>query len=145
MRVKGLVHRRSRQVVHGGIDDAEVLLLAGLEVQHLGHADARIADQRAARFDHELAVAEAARVELARTACCHSASAAGGCVAVVVDAQAAAEVDVVQRNAGRLDRLHQVEDAVHARRGRAPSSVICEPMWQSMPTTFRPGSEAACR
>ena len=34
-------------------------------------------------------------------------------VAVVVDAQAAAEVDVLQRDAGRLDRLDQVEHAVH--------------------------------
>ena len=42
----------------------------------------------------------------------HSASAPGGVVAVVVDAQAAAEVDVAKRMPARLDRLDQVEHAV---------------------------------
>jgi hypothetical protein len=37
----------------------------------------------------------------------------GRCVAVVVDAQAAAEVDVVDGDACSLDRLHQVQHAVH--------------------------------
>ena len=43
--VVGLVHGRAWQVVHGGVDDAKVFLFAGLQVQHLGQADAGIAHQ----------------------------------------------------------------------------------------------------
>src|SRR4030095_12207838 len=108
--VEGLVHRRPRQVVHGRIDNAEVLFLAWLGVEHLGHAGAGIADQRASRFDDEPALSEAAGIE-ARQQLFPKRIRGGRRVAVVVDAQTTAEVEMVQRDAGLLDRLDQVQDA----------------------------------
>ena len=53
----GLVERWAGQVVHGGINNAKAFVTAGLEVEHLGEADPGIADQRAARLDHQVALA----------------------------------------------------------------------------------------
>ena len=107
----GLIHRRTRQIVHRGIDDAEVFLLAGLEVLHLGHADPGIAHQRAARFQHEGAVSMAPLVESLQQpgpqCVCRR-----WCVTLVVDPQAAAKVDVLQGDARLFDGLHQVEHTV---------------------------------
>ena len=110
-RVECLVHRRARQVVHGGIDDAEVLCFAGFEVQHLRHAQAGVADQRASRLDDELALAKTACVDFGQQLCPQRVG-GGRRVAVVVDAQAAAKVDVVDGNAGRFNAFDQVEHAV---------------------------------
>ena len=44
--VPGVVERRAHEVVHGGIDDGEVLFLAVLEVFDPGQQQAGIADQR---------------------------------------------------------------------------------------------------
>jgi hypothetical protein len=60
-------------------------------VRHTG-----VAHQRAAGFDHDLAVPKPRASSLA-SSLGHKASAAGRRVAVVVDAQAAAEVDVADR------------------------------------------------
>ena len=44
-RVKSLVHGRAGQIVHGGVDDTKILLLAGFDIQHLGQAHACVAHQ----------------------------------------------------------------------------------------------------
>ena len=43
--VKSLVHRRPGQVVHGGVDDAKILLLAGFDVEHFCQAKAGVTYQ----------------------------------------------------------------------------------------------------
>jgi hypothetical protein len=60
-------------------------------------------------------------------------------VAVVIDAQSATEIDVLDRDAGGFDGIHKVQHAIHGVEVGRSSSVICEPIWQSMPTTRRPG------
>ena len=50
--MKSLVHGRTGQVVHGRVNDAKILLLAGLEVKHFSHANSCIANQRPAGLDH---------------------------------------------------------------------------------------------
>ena len=107
-----LVHGRAGQVVHGCIDDAEVLLLAGLEVQHFGEADAGVAHQRTAGFNHQLAVAKTTRVEFGQQPRPQGIG-LGWHVAVVVDAQSAAKVDVVDGHPCGFNRFDQVQDAVH--------------------------------
>ena len=110
--MKGLVHRRTGQVVHGRVDDAKVLLFAGLQIQHLGQAHTRVAHQRAAGFDHQLALAVTPGVELGQQLRPQRIG-LGRRVAVVVDAQAAAKVNVVDGDARRFDLGHQVQHAVH--------------------------------
>jgi predicted esterase len=48
-----LVHGRTRQVVHGGVNDAKVFLLAGFQIQHFSQAHTGIAHQRTPGFDHQ--------------------------------------------------------------------------------------------
>ena len=110
--VKGLVHGRARQVVHGRIDDAKVFLLAGFHEDHVGQAHAGIAHQRAARLDHQLTIAKAAGVELGQQRMPERIG-RWRCVAVVVDAQATTKVDVMNGNACRFHFGHQIQDAVH--------------------------------
>ena len=110
--MEGLVHGRPGQVVHGRIDDAKVFLLAGFQVQHFGQAHARIAHQRAARLDHQLALTKPARIEFAQQrkpqVVCRWRR-----LALIVDAQAAAKINVRNGNARRLDLRHQIEHTVH--------------------------------
>ena len=110
--MESLIERRARQVVHGGVNDAEVLLLARLEVQHFGYAYACGAHQRAPRLDQQLALPEAARIKL-RQQCGPQGVGLGWGLAVVVDAQATAKVEVFQGNTGGFNRLRQVEHALH--------------------------------
>ncbi len=51
--VPGIVERRPDQVVHGGVLDNEPARHPGLHVDHTGNQDARIGDQRPARFEGE--------------------------------------------------------------------------------------------
>ena len=96
----GLVHRRAHQVVHRRVDDAEVLLAAGLAVQHLGQQHAGVADQRAAGLEQHLAMAVAAARRCARSRLRDQRRRPRAAVSSVVgDAQAAAEVEVVQPDA----------------------------------------------
>ena len=115
----------------------------GLRVEHLGHADAGVADERAARLDDELA-ARRSRARRDARAVPPQHIGFGRRVAVVVDAQAAAEVQVVQRDAGRFDGLDQVEHALQrfeVGRGfgdlRADVAVDADHL--------QPGERAACR
>jgi hypothetical protein len=142
MRHPGLVHRRAHQVVHRRVDDAEVLR-AGLEVQHLGQQHAGIADQRAAGLEQQLAVAVAARVDALRAAG-RPARRRRRRLVGVGDAQAAAEVEVVRWDAAASTASTRSSSAVQ-RVQVGCDWVICEPMWQSMPTTRSPGSAAARR
>ena len=109
--VKGLVHGRTRQVIHGGVHDAEILLFAGLEVEHLGDTHARIAHQGASGLDHELALSEAARVEFGQQLRPQGVR-RWWRVAVVVDTQPAAQVDVLKVNPRRFDGRHQIQHPV---------------------------------
>ena len=84
---------------------------ARLQVQHLGQQHAGIADQRAARLDQQLAVAVAARVDALQQPR-HQFVGLGRRFVGVLDAQAAADVDVVDGDALGFDRLDQVEQAV---------------------------------
>ena len=110
--VKGLVHRRARQVIHRGVHNAEILLFAGLEIQHLGDTHASIADQRAPGFDHQFALPEAARVQLGQQLC-QQGIGRRWIVAVVVDAQSATQVDVVELNPRYFDGCYQIQHPVH--------------------------------
>ena len=110
--MEGLVHGRAWQVVHGGVDDAKILLLARFHEDHFGQTDACVADQRSTGFDHELALAITPRIEfgeklLPQLIGCR------WCVAVVVDAQTAAKVNVVNGNASGFNFGHQVKHTVH--------------------------------
>ena len=50
-----LVQRRADQIVHRGVDDDEVLAVAVLHIDHAGDQDAGIADDHAARLEHQRA------------------------------------------------------------------------------------------
>ena len=110
--MKGLVHGRSWQIVHGGINDAKVFLLTRFHKHHLRQTHASIAHQRATWFNHELFVAIAARIQFGQQLLPQLVG-RGGRVAVVVDAQATAKINVVDGNAGRFNVVHQVQHAVH--------------------------------
>ena len=47
----GRIQARADQVVHGAVDDGEVLVFGGLEEQHLGDKDAGVSGNGPARFD----------------------------------------------------------------------------------------------
>ena len=110
--MKCLVHRRPWQVVHRCINDAEVLLITGLHVQHFGHADASVAHQRSAGLDHQLALAKTPRVESLQ-----QLGPQGVClwwrIAVVVNSQATTKINVLNGYSSVLDAGHQIQHAVH--------------------------------
>ena len=110
--MEGLVHGRAGQVVHGRVHDTEVLLLSGLHVQHLSHAHACVTHQGASGLNHELPLAEATCVELGEQLVPQGVGSRRR-VSVVVDTQAAAEVDMVNGDACGFNRLHQIQHAVH--------------------------------
>ena len=60
--MKSLVHGWTGQIVHGGINDAKILLLAWLHEHHVRQADTSVAYQGAAGFNHELPLAITARI-----------------------------------------------------------------------------------
>ena len=108
----GLVHHRPWQVVHRRIDDAEILLFARLQIEHLRQAHAGIAHERAAGFDHELPASLAACVQPGQQLGPERVG-GGWRISVVVDAEPTAEIDVLQADALGLHGVHQVENAIH--------------------------------
>jgi oligopeptide/dipeptide ABC transporter ATP-binding protein len=139
----GLVHRRAHQVVHRRVDDAEVLGFAGLECTAPRSAARRHCPPASGRARAALRGGRGRARPGAASRRATSSPAARRLLVGVGDAQAAADVDVVEADASRLPPPRPGRAGGPARRGRVPIWVICEPMWQSMPTTSSPGSEAA--
>ena len=96
--MKRLVHRWAGQVVHGSINDAKVFLLAGFEVQHLSYAHTGIADQRAARLNHQFFACKAMGINFGQQLLPQGIG-FGRHVAFVVNAQASTKIDVCNRYA----------------------------------------------
>ena len=110
--VPGLVHGGARQIVHGGIDDAEVFFCAGLEVEHFAHANAGVAHEGSTRLQQDFALPHAARIQTFQHAVQQLVD-GGRCLVVVGNAQPTAQVDVVQGDACGLHLLHQIQQAFH--------------------------------
>ncbi len=113
-----LVHRRAGQVVHGRIDDAEVLGRAGLEEFDPRQQQAGIADQRAAGLEQHGAVTEAALLDAVQQRAGEGGDVRRRLVGIG-DAQAAAHIDVRQADAFGVEPGHHVEhfvDRVQVRR-----------------------------
>ena len=110
--MKSLVHGGAGQVVHGGINDAKVFLFTGFEVQHLANTNSRVTHQRAARFNHEFFVAKTGGIYFCQQLLPQRISVRWG-VVVVVDAQTAPKIDVLQRNTCRFNGADQFQHAVH--------------------------------
>ena len=102
----GLVEGRPDEVVHAGIDDDEGLGLGALHVEHARHQDAGIADDQPARLEDQRAV------ERARRPLDHLRI--GGrvrrrvVVVAIRNAEAAAEIDVLDGMAVGAQRAHEV-------------------------------------
>ena len=107
----GLVQGRAHEVVHRSVDDAEILALAGLEVEHLGQHHAGVAHQRAAGLQQHFAMAMAACVH-ARQHARDQILRTRRCLVGVGDAQAAAEIDVRELDADRFDRFDEIKQTV---------------------------------
>ena len=109
--VKRLVHGRTRQVVHGGVNDAKVFLLAGFQVKHFGQAHTGIAHQRTPGLNHQAALAKTALIQAGQQLRPQRIGRRWR-VAVVIDAQAAAKVEVGDGHTRGFDGLHQVQHFV---------------------------------
>ena len=138
--VPRVVERGTEEVVHRRIDDREVALAAGLEVQDARQQHARIADQEPARLEQEL-VLGARRAPAARRARRRTGSI--GFLVAVADAEPAAQVDVIAARSRRLRARSTSSNIFPAASTQAARSVICEPMWQSMPRTSTSGKAGA--
>jgi hypothetical protein len=118
-----------------------VLRLVELQVFHAREEDSRLADDGAAGLQHHV---EAAAGEARGEALAVGANVGRALLGAVLDAEAAAQVQVLERDPRGLERGHQLEDLFQRfleRRGIQS----CEPMWQPMPTTRRCFKEAAWR
>ena len=104
--VPGVVEGRAGQVVHGRVDDREVLLDAGLEVFDAREQQAGVAHQRAARLEAQGlgAALEAGEERL------EVVGGGGRLFVAVTDAEAAAQVDVVEVDAFAGELVDQAED-----------------------------------
>ena len=114
--VKGLVHGRPRQVVHGGVNNAKAFLLARLEVQHLGHAHTCIANQRAPRLNHQFFTGETMRVNFGQQKLPQRISCGGRLIVavnVVLNSQTATKINVLNWYACRFNAGHQLKHLVH--------------------------------
>ena len=109
--MKRLVHGRTRQVVHGSVNDAKVFLLARLQIKHFGQAHTGIAHQRTPRFDHQATPPKTTRVYAGQQLRPQRIGSRWR-VAVVIDAQAAAKVEVGDGHTRGFDGLHQVQHFV---------------------------------
>src|SRR6185312_5762850 len=108
--VPRVVERRAHEVVHRRVDDGEAALAAAFQVFDAGDQDAGVRDQRAAGLEEQ-------RVSSLADSTAHRRRIVGGRdrnLVAIAHADAAAQVDVRQRNARRLDPVGEVE---HARRG----------------------------
>ena len=108
----GVVHGGAWQIVHGSVDDAEIFFRTVFEVEHFADAHTGVADERTARLQHDFALPHAARIH-ARQHLLQQVVGSGRCLVAVGNAQAAAQVDVVQGNARCLNLLHQVQHALY--------------------------------
>ena len=136
----GVVERRADEVVHRRVDDDEILALAALDVDDRGHQHAGVADDEAPRLENDLAAeaAGAARDDFRVTLGARRRIV----VEAIGDAEAAAEVDMVDSH----DRRRAIRATKSASSAKASSngrmSVICEPICMSTPVTARPGRVA---
>ena len=107
--VPGFVQGGAHEVVHGGIDDGEILLLAGLQVFDAGQQHAGIPHQAAPRFEDHLESPAREAVEKGRQVGGH-----GGLLLPlpVADAEAAAQVQVANGDAVGGQPVDQGENAV---------------------------------
>ena len=94
-------------------------MLAGFDELHFAHTHACVAYQRATGLDHQLPLAETAFIQAGQQFGPQRIGGRRG-VAVVVDAQAAAEIQVVNRYASSFDQLDQIQhfvQRIHVRAG----------------------------
>ncbi len=109
----GVVERRTQQIVHRRVDDREIARRAGLQVRDARQQHARIADEAAARLEQQpLAPAVEQRAH-------HRGVVvdADRRLVAIADAEAAAEVDVVQRDALGRERIDERQHLAPPLRG----------------------------
>ena len=140
--VPGVVQRGPQQVVHRRVDDREIALRARLQVDHARKQRPALPTSIAAGLEQQL---ERARRRAERGSLRRNRPAAIGLLVAVADADAAAEVDVLERDAVGAQPVDQRRTPWRRPRNAAPASVICEPMCMSMPRTATCGSPAARR
>src|SRR5688572_851499 len=99
-----LIERRTDEIVHGGVDHEE----AGLEVLDAGDEHARVADERAARVEDQRPGALAERLEHAADECRRRLLR----LVLVADADAAADIDVLEPDARGLEPVHEREQSL---------------------------------
>ena len=107
--VPGFVERRPLEIVHRRIDDGEILALARFQEFDAGQQQAGVADQAAAGFEHDLEAASNQPVE--------QRGQIGSdrwlyLVVLVLDAEAAAEVDVADADACRGQLVYKGQNAL---------------------------------
>jgi len=104
----GAVQCRPQQVVHGGVDNGEVLVFAVLQVLHLGNQNAGIGGDRAARLDEDFL----ATIGQARQQRPHIRFRRRRLLVMVGHTQATAQVNMLQGDAGRFEVIDQFQDTV---------------------------------
>ena len=114
-----LVQRGADQIVHRGVDDDEILGVAGLHIDHAGDQDAGIADDHPPRLEHQRAA------EVMRHPLDHRGIGVGHrrrfAIHVIGNAEAAAEIDMRNGVAVGAQRLHEFRQ--HAERGFHPAQI----------------------
>ncbi len=104
--VPGVVEGRPDQVVHRGVDDREVSSASRLEVENAREQHAGVADEIAAWLEQQALAAIAARALY-----CDPVGARVDRLGVAIaDAEPAADVDVLERDAVGLDPVGQREE-----------------------------------
>ena len=102
----GFVQRGADQIVHRGVDDDEVLGLARLHIDDAGNQNAGIADDHPPGLEHQRAA------EIMRHPLDHRGIGRRQrrrfAVGVIGDAEAAAEIDVLDLVAVGAQRLHEI-------------------------------------
>src|SRR5471032_935384 len=109
--MKCLIHRRTREVIHAGVDDGEIFLLARFQVLHARKQHARIADQRAARFEIHFAMTVPALIDM-RQHRTHKFFDSWRRFIVVRNAEPTADIDVMNVRAVRFNLLDEVQQFV---------------------------------
>ena len=102
----GFVQRGADQIVHRGVDDDEVLGLAGLHIDDAGNENAGIADDHPPGLEHQRAA------EIMRHPLDHRGIGRRQwrrfAVGVIGDAEPAAEIDMLDAVAVGAQRLHEI-------------------------------------
>ena len=141
-RMPRVVERGTQQIVHRGVDDREALRGARLQELDAREQHAGVADQPPARLEQQPLAAPAEELAHHRA---RSRRSGTGVLVAVANAEAAAQVDVRQRDAVGAQPVDELQDLDRRLADRASSSVICEPMWMSSPCTAMFGRRAARR